>query len=205
LDICFTAHKYTSDGHDKGYDIFLEVAKRLAQKYTECRFHVVGGFGPDDLPIDGLDGRITFYGGQTQEWLAQFYLDKDLILLCNVPFIICEGAFDGFPTGCGSDAMLNKLALFCTDPLAMNCEFVDGRDLVIVPHDANAIVEKLSWYRDNPSALRNLAENGKRQAERVYSFQSQLKPRIKILKREMETSFMRAIFSPLRKIAALTR
>ena len=84
--------------------------------------------------------------------------------------------------------MLNKLALFCTDPLGMNREFVDGRDLVIVPHDTNAIVEKLSWYRDNPAALRDLAESGKRQAERVYNFQSQLAPRIEILEREMNRS-----------------
>ena len=57
LDICFTAHKYTDDGNDKGYNIFLEAAKSLSQKYPECHFHVVGGFGPEDLPIDGLEGK----------------------------------------------------------------------------------------------------------------------------------------------------
>ncbi|MGO4683900.1 class I SAM-dependent methyltransferase [Hyphomicrobium sp. 2TAF46] len=185
LDICFTAHKYTPDGHDKGYDLFLEVARRLAATLPECRFHVVGGFNAEDLPIDGLEDRITFHGGQTQEWLSRFYQDKDIILLCNVPFVIAPGAFDGFPTGCGSDAMLNGVALFCTDPLKLNLEFEVERDLVIVPHDADVIVERLMWYRNNPAALRNIAEAGKKRALEVYSFESQIKPRIDILKREI--------------------
>lgn len=188
LDICFTAHKYTPDGHDKGYDLFLEVARRLAATLPECRFHVVGGFNVEDLPIDGLEDRITFYGGQTQEWLFRFYQDKDIILLCNVPFVIAPGAFDGFPTGCGSDAMLNGVAQFCTDPLKLNLEFKVERDLVIVPHDADVIVERLMWYRNNPAALRNIAEAGKNRALEVYSFESQIKPRIDILNREIERS-----------------
>lgn len=188
LDICFTAHKYTPDGHDKGYDIFLDVAKVMAERFEDCHFHVVGGFSQTDLPLDGLEGRITFYGGQDQQWLKTFYQDKDLILLCNVPFIIVPGAFDGFPTGCGSDAMLNEVALFCTDPLNLNRAFEDGRDLVIVPHNVDAIVEKLSWYRSHPHALRELARKGRSQAVQVYSHEAQIAPRLAILNREIAAS-----------------
>ncbi|MDQ0346231.1 glycosyltransferase [Ancylobacter vacuolatus] len=185
LDICFTAHKYTSDGRDKGYDLFLDVARALAARFDDCHFHVVGGFGPDDLPLDGLDGRITFYGSREPGWLRDFYRDKDLILLCNVPFVLLPGAFDGFPTACGSDAMLNEVALFCTDPLNLNCAFVDDRDLVLVPHEVEAIVEKVSWYRAHPSALRELARSGRVAAERVYGFDAQLAPRLALLHRQI--------------------
>ncbi|MCK0206465.1 glycosyltransferase [Starkeya koreensis] len=188
LDICFTAHKYTSDGHDKGYDIFLDVARMLAARFEDCHFHVVGGFGEDDLSIAGLERRISFYGLRDQEWLRDFYRDKDLILLCNIPFVISPGAFDGFPTACGSDAMLNEVALFCTDPLNLNCAFVDGRDIVIVPYDVDAIVEKLSWYREHPHELAELARNGRKQAARAYSFEAQLAPRLAVLRNQIESS-----------------
>ena len=115
LDICFTAHKYMPNGHDKGYDLFLDVARKLLKVAPDCRFHVVGGFAEEDLPIDGLEGKIQFYGGHAPEWFVNFYKDKDLILLGNVPFVLLKGAFNQSPTGCGSDAMLQELALFCTD------------------------------------------------------------------------------------------
>lgn len=185
LDICFTAHKYTPDGRDKGFDIFLDVARALAARFDDCHFHVVGGFSPADLPLDGLEGRISFHGSREPDWLRDFYRDKDLILLCNVPFVLQPGAFDGFPTACGSDAMLNEVALFCTDPLHLNAAFEDGRDLVLVPHDTAAIVEKLSWYRANPSALRALARSGRTKAARVYSFEAQLAPRLALLQRQI--------------------
>src|SRR5262249_12043833 len=158
----------------------------------------------------GLEGKIVFHGGQTQEWLSRFYEDKGLILLGNVPFVLREGGFDGFPTGCGSDAMLNKVALFCTDPLKMNVKFKDCRDLVFVPHDVSSIVDKISWYYRNPSELRSVAESGKLRAQQVYSFERQVKPRLKILKKEISADirmfpwfFIAAAIRILRKLFAL--
>ena len=57
-------------------------------------------------------------------------------------------------------------------PLNLNWEFVDGRDLVIVPHDRDAIVEKILWYRDHPIELKNVAENGRREAICVFRYQN---------------------------------
>lgn len=188
LDICFTAHKYMPGGRDKGFDIFLDVAKRLASRFSDCRFHVVGGYSADDLPIDGLEGKITFYGGREPDWFADFYRDKDLILLCNVPFLLLKGAFDGFPTGCGSDAMLHELALFCTDPLKLNRAFADGREIVIVPHESEVIVDKIAWYRANPGALKALGKHGAAAARSVYSSKKQIEPRLRILRAEMKRS-----------------
>ncbi|CAG1021329.1 hypothetical protein DOJK_00906, partial [Patescibacteria group bacterium] len=35
LDICFVAYKYTPKGVDKGYDIFIDVARQLSRKYDD--------------------------------------------------------------------------------------------------------------------------------------------------------------------------
>jgi glycosyltransferase involved in cell wall biosynthesis len=188
LDICFVAHKYMKNGRDKGYDVFLDVARKLIEAAPECRFHVVGGFGPDDIPIDGLEHCITFYGGRSPDWFSDFYKDKDAILLPNVPFVLLKGAFDGFPTGCGSDAMLHGVALFCTDPLSQNSEFEDRKDLVIVQSDIDDCVAKLLWYRMRPAELKNVGESGQKAAARVYSYECQMAPRLEILRREMAAS-----------------
>ena len=185
LDICFVAHKYMKNGRDKGYDVFLDVARKLIEAAPECRFHVVGGFGPDDIPTDGLEHCITFYGGRSPEWFSDFYKDKDAILLANVPFVLLKGAYDGFPTGCGSDAMLHGVALFCTDPLGLNIEFEDGKDLVIVPPDIDECVAKLLWYRLHPAELKKIGESGQKAAARVYSYERQMAPRLEILRREL--------------------
>lgn len=39
------------------------------------------------------------------------------------------------------------VALFCIDPLGVNIEFEDRKDLVIVPPDIDECVAKLLWYR----------------------------------------------------------
>ena len=67
----------------------------------------------------------------------------------------------------------------------LNRAFVDGRDIVIVPHDVETIVERLSWYRDHPEALRDLARNGRKQAVRVYGFEAQIAPRLALLQKEI--------------------
>lgn len=185
LDICFTAHKYTPTGRDKGYDFFLDVAREIAKQLPACRFHVVGGYGPRDLPITGLEGRIFFYGQKDPHWFPSFYADKDIILLANVPFLLVKGAFDGFPTGCGSDAMLNGLALLATDPLKLNVAFEDQKELVIIPRDVKSVAARIRYLHDNPAMLRDIGEAGLIRARDVYSTERQIAPRIRLLEREM--------------------
>jgi hypothetical protein len=61
FDICFVAYKYMPGGIDKGYDIFVHVARKLADQ-ADVRFHVVGPFGPDDQDASGLEEKIRFWG-----------------------------------------------------------------------------------------------------------------------------------------------
>ena len=85
LDICFVAAKYTEKGVDKGYDVFIDVARKLCEKYDNIHFHVVGGFGEQDIDVTGIKDKITFYGYRLTEWFDDFYTDKDLILSAEYP------------------------------------------------------------------------------------------------------------------------
>jgi glycosyltransferase involved in cell wall biosynthesis len=56
------AHKYTSRGEDKGYDVFVDVAIILRQKHDDIYFHVAGGFDQHVIDVSSLGDRIKFYG-----------------------------------------------------------------------------------------------------------------------------------------------
>jgi glycosyltransferase involved in cell wall biosynthesis len=188
LDICFVAHKYSEIGRDKGYDVFVEVAKRLVCERSNIYFHVVGGFDESVIDVSEIKDRIRFYGLQTSQWFEKFYRDKDIILSPNIPFQLLDGgAFDGFPTGCCTDAALHSVAIFCTDILNLNVRFMDREDIVIVPHDTAMIVEIVNYYYDRPDELRRIAENGCNKTRQVYSYENQIAPRIRVLEKVIET------------------
>jgi glycosyltransferase involved in cell wall biosynthesis len=187
LAICFVAFKSVPGGVNKGYDVFVQVAKRLVQMHSNISLHVVGNFNEADLPIDGLEGRITFYGPQTLDWFDTFYMDKDIILSPNIPFVLQSnsGTFDGFPTGCCVEAGLRKVAVFCTDELKLNNHFADGEEIVIIPHDCDRIVGIVEAYYSAPDKLRSVGEKGAAKLQEVFSYENQMVPRISILENEM--------------------
>jgi glycosyltransferase involved in cell wall biosynthesis len=187
LDICFVAHKYTKYGVDKGFDVFISVAKILAKKYSNIFFHVVGGFNKDDADITGIEDRIFFYGSQSMEWFDKFYEEKDIILSPNIPNKIFTGSFDGFPTGSCTDAGLREVSMFCTDEMHLNSRFENGKDIVIVPHDASQIAAIIQRYYKSPEELRAIAINGAEKIKEIYGYSQQILPRIELLKQEIES------------------
>lgn len=186
LDICFVAMKYTKFGSDKGYDIFIEVAKKLAKLHKNINFHVVGGFNEDVIDVSSLKNRITFYGHQKLDWFDTFYKNKDIILSPNLNGLTFNGAFDGFPTAACTDAGLRETAIFCTDPLNLNNNhYLPGEEIEIIEHDVAYIVERINYYYHNPDKLLTLAQNGRKRIQKLYSYDTQMKPRIQLLEDEI--------------------
>lgn len=185
LDVCFVAHKYTPYGEDKGYDVFVDVAKQLTKKHNNIYFHVVGSFDENVLDVSEIKDRIIFYGQRDQEWLDNFFDDKDIILSPNIHDKIFKGSFDGFPTASCTDAGLKKVAIFCTDELKLNQgRFIDNEDIVIIPHNSAEIVKIIESFLKNPKKLKDIGEKGQEKIIRLYNFEAQIEPRIKILKEE---------------------
>lgn len=187
LDLVFAAFRYTPHGEDKGYDLFIEVAKRLRRGHDNVYFHVVGGFDESVLDVSELEGRIFFYGKQQGEWFDYFCQDKDAILSPNVPDVLAPGAFDGFPTASCTEAALREVAILATDPLQMNeGRFVQGEEIDILPHEAELWTEKVEYYLQNPAKLRDLAKGSARAVRRIYSVEKQIRPRVALLQQELE-------------------
>ena len=176
------AHKYTKNGVDKGYDVFIEVMKILCDKYKNINVHVVGGFTEEDIDVSSFKEQIYFYGELTGSQFDAFFSDKDMILSPNIPNKIFEGSFDGFPTASCTEAGLRKTAIFCTDPLGMNDNiFIDGKEIVIIEHDVEDILEKVEYYYKNFKELKEIGENGFKKILDVYSYENQIQPRIEVI------------------------
>ena len=182
LDICFVAHKYSDRGIDKGYDLFIESAKKLA-KHKNIKFHVIGGFDESDIDVTELKDKIKFYGIKPSDWLRNFYKEMDIIISPNRPFILSKGSFDGFPTGSCTEAMVNGVLLICTDELNLNVKFKNSRDLIIIKPTMEDIVREVEMLYNNPNKLINIAKCGQEKCKKIYSEESQVTPRIKLIKR----------------------
>lgn len=178
FDVCFVAAKYSHQGVDKGYDIFIDTAKELAKSTNDVMFHVVGGFDANDVNVNGLEGRITFYGLRRPDFLAEFYSRMDVFLSPNRPFQLFKGNFDGFPLG--MDAGYCGVALFVSDPLSMNRHYEDGKDIVIVPLAPTEIAATILSYYEDVDRLYTLAINGQQKAQDLFDIGSQVEQRLRV-------------------------
>ena len=162
IDICFVASKYTPQGLDKGYDIFIDMAHMLLAQKDIFRFHVVGGFVAEDIPIDpAYKHCFSFYGYLDSSVFAEFYKDKDIFVSPTRPFMIAKGAFDGFPTGTCAEAGLNGLCMMLSDPLDMNEGFVNYEDIVILENDPKQFADAILKLSDTPDEIYRIGNNSK--------------------------------------------
>ncbi len=186
LDICFVANRYTAFGEDKGYDVFLDAAKRLSLKYDNITFHVVGAWDETVLDTTGIRN-LRFYGLNQPEWFEGFYQNMDIIVSPNRSNRSIIGAFDGFPLTTCLDAALYEVAVFCSDPLNLNeGRFREGEDIVIIKSEPGSVVEQIEHYLAHPQKLSDLARSGCGRAKELFGHQAQLAPRIAILTEECE-------------------
>lgn len=182
FDVCFVAHKYSEKGKDKGYDLFIETARKIAKKHKDVKFHVIGGFNEEDIDISDFKDRIEFYGIKSSDWLHDFYKNMDLIISPNRPFILSKGSFDGFPTGSCTEAMISGVTLLCTDELKLNVEFVDKKEIIIVKPEVEDIEEKIEELYNNPKEIIDIAKRGRKKALKIYSNKKQINSRINVIK-----------------------
>lgn len=184
LELAFVAHKYIDAGRDKGYDVFIDAARRLAEALPgRARFHVVGSWGPEDYPLGRLvPGRdIYFHGSRTQPFFRTLHQGIDAIVSPNRADVTAKGAFDGFPTASVVDAMMCGAAAFLTDPLRLNHELRTNRDFVLIEPDADSTAEAIMRVFRTPGAMTRTGEMGRLAVRRLFGLESQMRPRIAAL------------------------
>lgn len=189
VDIAFIASRYTEHGEDKGYDIFIEVARELSRRFPNMRYHVVGNFDETVIDVSELGDSIRFYGRMLISEFDDFFIDKDILLSPNRMDTLASGAFDGFPTGCACEALARKTAVFCTDSLRggqNGGQYEPGDEIEIVTTEVGEIVETIAQAIGNPDKLKRMGEAGTHKARTLYSFDQQVKPRIAFIEKALE-------------------
>lgn len=198
FDVCFVGNKYMPRGEDKGYDVFIEVAKALARKRADVFFHVVGGFVESDIDVRELRERIRFYGVRDTDFFPAFYSNMDIILSPNAPFLLAPGAFDGFPTACCSEAGICGVAVFCTDELKQNPGFKHGQEFILIDRNVERICSRIESFHDHCNELYSLAHKGQQAFRKAFDFESQIGLRIRVLSECMKQATLAAAESRAR-------
>ncbi len=148
FDVCFCAYRYSKLGKDKGYDVFIDVAKITSKKNKNVHFHIIGPWDSNVIDIKGYEDNIHFYGVQNSGFFKEFYPKMDIFLSPNRNGILFEGSFDGFPLG--AEAALAGVYLMASDPLNMKKDtpLKDCAELEIIdtnPYDiSDRILSKLN-------------------------------------------------------------
>jgi len=185
LDLCFVAHRYGTNFAAKGYDHFVTVACALAKEDQRLRFHVVGDYTAEDLPLGDAAPRFTFYGRRPSDFFRSFYSRMDAIIAVNRPFAQMPGAFDGFPTGACIEAGFHGVLNCINDPLGLNVAFSDRRDIALLDDEPEHSIASLRELLATPQNLYDLAYASWRKFHEVFDVDKQLWARTRIIAREL--------------------
>lgn len=184
LDVCFVAEKYMQHGANKGYPQFVEAMRRLIALRPDLpfRFHVVGSCTEEDWPLDGLENRVQFHGRLNTPELQHFYLHMDIVISPNQPFVLHQGNFDGFPTGCCVEASLCGVCIVATDVLGLNPAYVDNRDMLFIEPDPDCMAHRVLELIDK-GRLASVASAGRHLTRSLFNPAMQIHARAAIIQR----------------------
>jgi hypothetical protein len=156
------------------------------QTNAEVRFHVVGGFGPDDIDVEDISPYLKFYERMSTEELLRFFASMDILVSPNRAGVPNPGKFDGFPTGAAVQAGLQGVAVFASDCLWQNDYLENGKEIVLIGHSPTEIAAQIQPYMADTQKLTNLQQAGQAAFDRLYSFEAQMRLRLELLLSEMQ-------------------
>lgn len=192
LDICFCAGRYTKDGADKGYPIFIEAMKVLSAKYNFVRFHVIGGYDSTVININGFEDKITFYGYRPFADLTKIYSEMDIIISPNQSNILGQGSFDGFPLGTLVEAALNGVLVMSCDPNNENTGnnetkpyFKPNQEIIIIKPCAKEVITQVDFLIENNNLIRKIGALGKKRFKEIYEDEYQMEKRISVIEKHI--------------------
>lgn len=184
--LTFCAFKYSTEGLDKGYDIFIQLAKKLHFRFPEFRFVVIGNFSRDDIDVCELGDSIEFKGVLSEHDMLTVFSHTDIIVAPNRANVLEPGFFDGFPTASCVSAALNGALVMTTDPLALNRErFLSGIDIEVLPESVDAFFERIAYYQANRKEFLKIRKRQLVKMIKTYSQDAQITPRIVTLTSEI--------------------
>jgi hypothetical protein len=180
INILFSSHKYSSHGVDKGFDVFIRVAK-VFEKDSRFTFSVIGGFNKGDMVVNAQN--VAFIPELTDNQLAEKMKNYDIILSPNRSHVLHHGAFDGFPTGSVLHAVNSGCLMMITDDWDNSnlLGLIDGLDFIRISCSVMEIKQKLEHLANEPNKMKQIALNGKLKLKTLIDTNTQLERRMSII------------------------
>lgn len=189
FDICFVAHKYTPIGEDKGYDVFIETAKKIISLNNEVHFHIIGPWDKNIINIEGFENQIHFYGLKNKEFFKDFYSKMDIFISPNRFQMINLGNFDGFPLG--AEAAVAGVYLMAADPLNMkpNTPFKDFKELEVIDINSDKISKSILNKLENLDDFYKKSKILQRRFIEIFNYEKQLEIRKSVIESELNKNY----------------
>ncbi len=190
---------YVSRGFEsmRGFDVFIQAAKRIYQAYPNVIFAVVGSdriaYGGDQrftrgqsfrehvLSQDEYDlSKFIFTGMLPSPALAQLWSIADLHIYLTVPFVLSWSLFNAL--ACGATVLASD-----TEPVR---ELITDREngLLTDFFDVETLASQAVDVLNTPEDFAHLRRAGERLIEERYSLETTL-PKLLELYREVKTSY----------------
>jgi len=180
INVVFVAHKYSKYGIDKGLDVFVKVANHFRGN-RKISFTIIGDYTQSDLVC--TSDNLAIITAKNPEYLDDILKNYQIVLSPNRSHVLHYGSFDGFPTGSVVHAAFCGCMMMLTDSWdnANSIGLINNVDLVLISDRPSEIVEKLSFFIDNPNEISKIAENGSKKLKQLINCDDQIQKRLDII------------------------
>lgn len=154
----------------KGYHVSIEAFSKIKDEYPELSYVIVGEPGKGEyfsylqrlVENYGLNGRVFFFSGLTDDDLVEYYNQSEFFLLTP---ITTEAHMEGFGM-VYVEAGACKKAVIGFSNTGAEAPIINGYNGILVPYnDMNALVGAIKRLLRDPEEARIMGENGRMRAE----------------------------------------
>lgn len=150
---------------DKGVYEYLEVCRRIKEKYPDVRCLLVGPYDsnpsalkPEELKPFIDEGIIEYFGEQEDV--------RPYLAMCNV--FVLPSYREGTPKT-NLEAMASGRAVLTTDAPGCRETVKEGKNGYMVPvKDIDALTEKMEYMINNPPLISQMGSEGRKMAEEIF-------------------------------------
>lgn len=182
LIIGFVAHKYTTDGKEKGFETFLKVAERFT-KIEGYKFQVIGNFSAETIPRYKHLKNIEYLGALNENEYLEKIQRFHVYISLSLKNKYSDHDFDGFPLSSIYDAIKFSCIVLTTDEMCEN-EYYDenSHHLILINEDIDCIEKQLIQIKSSSLQFKSeiINKNNYFLLDH-FSFESQMATRIQLL------------------------
>jgi glycosyltransferase involved in cell wall biosynthesis len=179
--IVWAAHRYEDLGHDKGLDLFIQMADEFISRGSHIKFHVIGPWRDAVAALSKFPDSYLVYEVLPIERLVSFFSKIDVAVFPTRPNINFHGRFDGFPTATMVQAAIAGAITVSTNPLGQVTPLIPDVHYIEIEATLESLNAAIHKILKDPKGAARLAKQSQKKFMTVYSRDSQLASRLEVI------------------------